>query len=262
MRGRGAATLPGTPVPHNPTWGMRGATSSPHGAAPTPLPTGTGVLRRAQPATSDGASRHDSTSRTTLTILATTPGAVTQGRHPKDPKRATREGARQTDRHEHEHSTTELKQRPGAPMGSTGTHRGGPAGPCHRRQCTYEWHKLNWKYGYGAPRNTGQWIVHATLPGRGREQGTDRGKKSFLQRSNHLSWLFSPAAGGRRTVQAYCAGPTHLAPANIATSGTPAHNKSDCANTRCDDKERTPNKPTKRRLTRPHTARTTTEDAT
>ena len=135
--------------------GMRGATSSPHGAAPTRLPTGTGVLRRAQPATSDGMSRHHSTSRTTLTILATTPGAVTQTRHPNDPKRTTREGARQTDRHEHEHSTTELEQRPGPPMGSTGTHRGGPAGPCHRRECTYEWHKRNWKYGYGAPRNTG-----------------------------------------------------------------------------------------------------------
>ena len=115
MRGRGAATLPGTPVLHNPTRGMGGATSSPHGAAPRPLPTGTGVLRRAQPATSDGASRHHSTSRTTLTILATTPGAVTQTRHPNDLKRTTGEGARQTDRHEHEHSTTELEQRPGAP---------------------------------------------------------------------------------------------------------------------------------------------------
>ena len=97
MRGRGAATLPGTPVLHNPTRGMRGATSSPHRAAPTPLPTGTGVLRRAQPATSDGASRHHSTSRTTLTILATTPGTVTQTRDPNDPQRTTREGhGRQT----------------------------------------------------------------------------------------------------------------------------------------------------------------------
>ena len=133
MRGRGAATLPGTPILHNPTGGMRGATSSPHGAAPTPLPTGTGVLRRAQPATSDRASQHHSTSRTTLTILASTPSTVTQTRHPNDPQRTTREGARQTDRHEHEHSTTELEQHPGAPMGSTGTHPGGPAGPCHRR---------------------------------------------------------------------------------------------------------------------------------
>ena len=41
---------------------------------------------------------------------------------------------------------------------------------------------------------------------------------------NHLSWPFSPAAGGRATVQTYRAGPTHLAPTNIATSGTPAHN--------------------------------------
>ena len=103
---------------------------------------------------------------TTLTIVATTTGTVTQTRHPNDPKRRTREGARQTDRHEHEHSTTALEQRPEAPMGSTGTHQGGPAGPCQRQECTYEWHKRNWKYGYGAPRNTGKWIVHATLPGR------------------------------------------------------------------------------------------------
>ena len=40
---------------------------------------------------------------------------------------------------------------------------------------------------------------HTTLPERSREQGTDRGK-SFLQRSDHLSWLIFPAAGGRRTV--------------------------------------------------------------
>ena len=36
IRGRGAGTLPGTPVLQNPTRGMRGATSSPHGAAPAP----------------------------------------------------------------------------------------------------------------------------------------------------------------------------------------------------------------------------------
>ena len=180
--------------PPQPYPGHAGATSSPHGAAPTPLPTGTGVLRRAQPATSDGASRHHSTSRTTLTILATTPGTVTQTRHPNDPQRTTREGARQTDRHEHEHSTTELEQRPGAPMGSTGTHRGGPAGPCHRRGCTYEWHKRNWKYGYGAPRNTGKWIMHATLPRRGREQGTNRGK-IFFTAVRPLVMAFLPRGG-------------------------------------------------------------------
>ena len=86
------------------------------------------MLRWAQPATSDRASRHHSTSRTTLTILATTPSTVTQTRNPNDPQRTTREGARQTDRHEHEHSTTELEQHPGAPMGSTGTHQGGTGG--------------------------------------------------------------------------------------------------------------------------------------
>ena len=88
-----------------------------------------------------------------------------------------------------------------------------------------------------------------------------RFKLQFVPEHLYFS-RFSPAAGGRRTVQTYRAGPTHLAPTNIATSGTPAHNKSDCPNTRSDDKERTPNKPTKRRLTRPHTARTTTADAT
>ena len=118
MRGRGAATLPGTPVLHNPTRGMRGDTSSPHGAASTPLPTGTGVLRRAQPATSDGASRHHSTSRTTLTILATTPSTVTQTRHPNDPQRTTREGARQTQHHRA--GTTA--------WGSHGEHRDTPRG--------------------------------------------------------------------------------------------------------------------------------------
>ena len=245
MTGRGAATLPGTPVLHNPTRGMRGATSSPHGAAPTPLPTGTGVLRRAQPATSDGASRHHSTSRTTLTILPTTPGAVTQTRHPNDPERTTREGARQTDRHEHEHSTTELEQRPGAPMGSTGTHRGGPAGPCEggvHMSGTSETGSTATEH-HEIPDN-GLRMQHCQ-GGAGNRAPTG-GKNVFLQRSNHLSWLFSPAAGGRRTVQTYRAGPTHLAPTNIATSGTPAHNKYDCTNTRCDDKERTPNKPAKR----------------
>ena len=58
---------------------------------------------------------------------------VTQTRHPNDPQCTTREGAQQTDRNEHEHSTTELEQHPGAPMGSTGTHRERPAGPCHRQ---------------------------------------------------------------------------------------------------------------------------------
>ena len=235
---------------------MRGTTSSPHGAAPTPLPTGTGVLRRTQPVTSDGASQHHSTSRTTLTILATTPGAMTQTRHPNDPQRTTPKGAPQTDRHEHEHSTTELEQRPGAPMGSTGRHRGGPAGPClmsgtgETGSTATEHHEI--------PDN-GLCMQHCQ-GGAGNRAPT--GEKISLQRSDRLSWLSSPAAGGRRTVQTYRAGPTHLAPTNIATSGTPAHNKSDCANARCDDKERTPNKPTKRRLTRPHTARTTTADAT
>ena len=122
MRGRGAATLPGTPVLHNPTRGMRGATSSPH--RPRQPPCQQARVCYAEPNTSDGASRHHSTSRTTLTILATTPGTVTQTRHPNDPQRTTGEGARQTDRHENEHSTTERT----TSRGSHGEHRNTPRG--------------------------------------------------------------------------------------------------------------------------------------
>ena len=103
--------------------------------------------------------------------------------------------------------------------------------------------------------------MHATLPGRGRDKGTERGK-FFLQRSDHLSLLFPPAMGRRRTVKTYCAGPTQLAPTNTTTNRTPARNKSDCASARCNDKEPTLNEPTRRRLTRPHTNKTATADTT
>ena len=98
-----------------------------------PLPAGTGVLRRDPPTTSDGTSWHHSTSRTSLTILTTKLSTATQARHPHDPQNTARYGARQAGRHEHEHRTTKLEQYPGAPMGSTGAHQGGPTGPCHQR---------------------------------------------------------------------------------------------------------------------------------
>ena len=60
--------------------------------------------------------------------------------------------------------------------------------------------------------------------------------KTFLQRSDHLSLLFSPTVGRRRTVKRYRTGPTQLAPTNNATSRTPARNESDCASARCNDR--------------------------
>ena len=93
--------------------------------------------------------------------------------------------------------------------------------------------------------------MHATLPGRGREKGTESGK-TFFTASDYLSILFSPM-GRRRTVQTYPAGPTQLAPANTAAGRKPARNKSDCAGAHCNDKQPTLNEPTKRQPTRPHT---------
>ena len=103
--------------------------------------------------------------------------------------------------------------------------------------------------------------MHATLPGRGRDKGPEWGK-TFLQRSDHLSLLFSPAVGRWRMVETYRAGPTQLAPTNIATNRTPARNKSDCASARCNDKDPTLNELTRRRLTRPHTNKPATADTT
>ena len=119
------------------------------------LPAGTDVLRRTQPATPDGASRHQSTSRAALTILTAKLGTATQTRQPDNPRNTARYGARQAGRHEHEHRTTEPEQHPGAPIGSTGTHQGGPTGPCHRRGCAYEWHRRSCKDGQRALRRTG-----------------------------------------------------------------------------------------------------------
>ena len=102
------------------------------------MPANTGLLRRAQPAAPDGTPRHQSTSQATLTsghrITAPT-------RQPQNPQDTARYGTRQAGKHQHEHRTTEQEQHPGAPMGSTGMHPGGPKGPCHRRGCTYDRHK-------------------------------------------------------------------------------------------------------------------------
>ena len=91
------------------------------------------MLRGAQPATSDGTSRHHSTSRTALTILTTKLSTATQAHRPHDPQDTARNSARQAGRHEHEQRTTELERHPGAPMGSTGARQGGPTGPCRWR---------------------------------------------------------------------------------------------------------------------------------
>ena len=119
-----------------------------------PLPAGTDVLRRTQPATPNGTSRHQSTSRAALTILTAKLSTATQTRQPHNPRDTARDGARQAGRHEHEHRTIEPEQHPGAPKGSTGTHQGGPTGPCHRPGCTYEWHRRSCKDSQRALRST------------------------------------------------------------------------------------------------------------
>ena len=105
------------------------------------LPAGTDVLCRTQAPTPDGASRHQSMSRAALTILTAQLSSATQTQQPRNPQNTARYGARQAGRHEHEHCTNKPEQHPRASMGSTGTHQGGPTGPCHRRNCTYELHR-------------------------------------------------------------------------------------------------------------------------
>ena len=87
-----------------------------------------GVLRRAQPAAPDGTPRHQNTSQATLTSGN---GTEAPTRTPPNPQDTARYGTRQAGKHKHEHRTTEQAQHPGAVMGSTGIHRGGPKGPCH-----------------------------------------------------------------------------------------------------------------------------------
>ena len=83
------------------------------------MPANTGVLRRAQPAASDGTPRHRSTSQATLTPRHRTTAPT---RRPQNPQDRARYGTRQAGKHEDEHRTTEQEQHPGAPMGSTGMH--------------------------------------------------------------------------------------------------------------------------------------------
>ena len=94
--------------------------------------------------------------------------------------------------------------------------------------------------------------MHATLPGRGRDKGTERGN-NFFTAVPPLVITFFPAVDRQRRMKTYRAGPTQLAPTNTTTNRTPAHKKSDCANARCNDKEPTPNEPTGGQLTRSHT---------
>ena len=116
------------------------------------LPASTGVLRQTQPATPDGASRHQSTSRATLNAKHRT---ATLTRLPHNQRDTARYCTRQAGRHEHEHRTTQPERHPGAPTGSTGMHQGGAKGPCHRQGCTYQWHRRGCKDGRRALRNTG-----------------------------------------------------------------------------------------------------------
>ena len=117
----------------------------------------------------------------------------------------------------------------GLPWGAQGRAKGHRRGLATGGGCTYEWHKRNWKDGYRTPRNTGRWVVHATLPGSGRDKGTERGK-NFFTAVRPLVITFSPAVDRRRRIKTYRAGPTQLAPTNTTTKRTPARNKSDCAN--------------------------------
>ena len=99
------------------------------------MPANTGVLRRTQPAAPEGTPRHRSTSQATPTSGHRTAAPTSQPQNPQD---TARYGTRQAGKHEHEHRTTESEQHPEAPVGSTGMHQGGPKGPGHRRECTYD----------------------------------------------------------------------------------------------------------------------------
>ena len=104
------------------------------------MPTNGGVLHRAQPAAPNGTPRHQSTNQATLTSGLRTAAPTRQAQNLQD---TARYGTRQAGKHEHEHRTTEAKQHPETPMGSTGMHQGGTKGPCHRRGCTYDRHKCS-----------------------------------------------------------------------------------------------------------------------
>ena len=116
-----------------------------------PVPANTGVVRRAQLALPDVTPRHQSTNQPILTFAHRTAAPTRQRQNPQD---TARYGTRQAGKHEHQHRTTEPEQHPEAPMGSTGMHRGGSKGPCHRRGCAYDRHKRSLKYGRRTLRKT------------------------------------------------------------------------------------------------------------
>ena len=100
--------------------------------SPGPTRWPPGAERRLVPAKSN--LKPQTSNQTTLTSGDRTTAPT---RQPQNPQDTARYGTRQAGKHEHEHHTTEQEQHPGAPMGSTGMHRGGPKGPCHRRGCMY-----------------------------------------------------------------------------------------------------------------------------
>ena len=219
------------------------------------------MIRRAQPTTSDETSGHHSTSRTALTILTTKLSTTTPARHPHDPhKHGTiwRMARRQTrTRAPHHRAGT-------APWGSHGEHR-------------------------DATRET-----DGALPPAGgvNTNGTgDTGRRATEHREIPDDWLcMQHCQGGAGTrapnlEKTFYSGPTtteYFSPPGGAdgaqekptvpaprTWHQPTRNKQntctqqiDCASTHCNDKEPTPNEPTKRRLTRPHTNKTATATTT
>ena len=102
------------------------------------MPANTAVLRRATPAALDGTRQHQSKSQATLTSGHRTKAPT---RLPQNPQDTARYGTRQAGKHEHEHCTSEQAQQTGAPVGSTGMHRGALQGPCHRWGCKDDRHK-------------------------------------------------------------------------------------------------------------------------
>ena len=82
--------------------------------------------------------RHQSTKQATLTSTHCTAAPTCQAPNPQD---TARYGTQEAGKHKHKHCTTKPEGHPEAPMGSTGMHRGGPKGPCHRWGCTYYRHK-------------------------------------------------------------------------------------------------------------------------
>ena len=82
----------------------------------------------------------------------------------------------------------------GLPWGARGRTKGDRRGFATNGACTYEWHRRSWKNGHRAPRGTRSWVVHVTLPGPGRENGTEFEKLFTAVKS--LIFTFLPHGGG------------------------------------------------------------------